>query len=138
MAELSDDTLSDDDPLKRNEELEEGHPFRGLVFHWASDIGGWGNKALGDDDQAWADEYKLSIREGAPEYLQDRVRLVPRVFEGPPPPTADAAFRAALVGDVFGYYGIHRRPCWSRCFGGRSLLTCVRGFGDQGIWLWRR
>ena len=69
MAELSDDTLSDDDPLKRNEELEEGHPFRGLVFHWASDIGGWGNKALGDDDQAWADEYKLSIREGAPEYL---------------------------------------------------------------------
>ena len=53
MAELSDDTLSDDDPLKRNEELEEGHPFRGLVFHWASDIGGWGNKALGDDDQAW-------------------------------------------------------------------------------------
>ena len=62
MAELSDDTLSDDDPLKRNEELEEGHPFRGLVFHWASDIGGWGNKALGDDDQAWADEYKLSIR----------------------------------------------------------------------------
>ena len=104
MAELSDDTLSDDDPLKRNEELEEGHPFRGLVFHWASDIGGWGNKALGDDDQAWADEYKLSIREGAPEYLQDRVRLVPRVFEGPPPPTADAAFRAALVGDVFGYY----------------------------------
>ena len=106
MAELSDDTLSDDDPLKRNEELEEGHPFRGLVFHWASDIGGWGNKALGDDDRAWADEYELrAVKEESLDYLKDRVRLVPRVVEGaPPPPTADAAFRAALVGDVFGYY----------------------------------
>ena len=54
----------------------------GVIKHWA-------RPGLGG-------EYKLSIREGAP-YLQDRIRLVPRVNEGPPPPTADAAFRAALV-----------------------------------------
>ena len=50
MAELSDDSLSDDDALKRDEDND--GPFGGLVFHWASDIGGWGNKALGDDDRA--------------------------------------------------------------------------------------
>ena len=50
MAELSDDSLSDDDALKRGEDND--GPFGGLVFHWASDIGGWGNKALGDDDRA--------------------------------------------------------------------------------------
>ena len=105
MAELSDDTLSDDDALKRDEELEEGHPMRGLVFHWSTH-GFWGSKALGDDDRAWADEYELrAVKEESPDYLKDRVRLVPRVVEiATPPPTADAAFRAALVGDVFGYY----------------------------------
>ena len=58
MAELSDDTLSDDDALKRDEELEEGHPMRGLVFHWSTH-GFWGSKALGDDDRAWADDNGL-------------------------------------------------------------------------------
>ncbi len=51
MAELSDDTLSDDDALKRDEELEEGHPMRVLVFHWSTH-GFWGSEALGDDDRA--------------------------------------------------------------------------------------
>ena len=35
MAELSDDSLSDDDALKRDEDNE--GPFGGLVFHWATD-----------------------------------------------------------------------------------------------------
>ena len=35
MAELSDDSLSDDDALKRDEDND--GPFGGLVFHWASD-----------------------------------------------------------------------------------------------------
>ena len=76
MAELSDDTLSDDDPLKRNEELEEGHPFRGLVFHWASDIGGWGNKALGDDQPR--QELGRGHSEALPE-AKGRSRLALRV-----------------------------------------------------------
>ena len=61
MAELSDDSLSDDDALNRG---EDDGPFGGL-FHWASDPLSFfgGNKALGDDDRAWADDdgYKLSL-----------------------------------------------------------------------------
>ena len=74
MAELSDDSLSDDDALKRDEDND--GPFGGLVFHWASDIGGWGNKALGDDQPR--QELGRGHSEALPE-AKGRSRLALRV-----------------------------------------------------------
>ena len=117
MAVLSDDTLSDDDALGARH--GGGLPF---VFGWANNMARWGQQDLDDTDAAVADAYNGSAsfgylaqqRAGQPAWLLERAVRVPRAEVATPAPSmADAAFRAALVGDVFGYRGLRAREILS-------------------------